>query len=120
MTGASDSHVDARREGGVFVVAPQGELDLASAPAVQAALDERDPSDAHVVLDLREVEFLDTSGLRLIVASARRAGADGYRFTVVRGSPRVHRIFEIAGLDQGEIAFVDDPADAGDAGVEGG
>jgi anti-anti-sigma factor len=116
MTGAYDSHVDSRRENGVFVVAPRGDVDLATAPGVQAALESREPSDDCVLLDLRAVDFLDTSGLRLIVGYAERARADGFDFAVVRGSARVHRIFEIAGLGQDEIPFVDDPADVADGG----
>jgi len=111
MTGAYDSEVDARRAGGALVVAPRGDLDLESAPAVQATLDQREPSDSRVVLDLRAVEFLDTSGLRLIVRCAEQARRDGFSFEVVRGSRHVQRIFAIAGLDSGEIAFVDDLTD---------
>lgn len=93
------------------MVAPRGDVDIASASAVQAALEARAGNDETLVLDLRAVEFLDTSGLRLVVEFSRRARDGGYRFAVVRGSERVHRIFQIAGIDDAEVDFVDDPAE---------
>jgi anti-anti-sigma factor len=111
-----DAGFDSWREEGALVVAPRGDLDLASAPSIQAALQSLEPDDRALVLDLRKVDFLDTSGIRIVVEARRLADTGGYRFAVVRGSPRIHRIFEIAGLDNPDL-FVDDPAEliGGDA-----
>ena len=51
-----------------------------------------------LVLDLRAVGFMDTSGLRLVISQQRRAEAGGYRFVVVPGSAKIQRLFEIAGF----------------------
>ena len=68
-------------------------------------------SGGRLVLDLRGVEFLDTSGLNLILEQQRLADADGFSFTVVQGPEHVQRLFEIAGLNH-RLHFVADPAEA--------
>ena len=66
-----------------------------------------------VLLDLRSLDFIDSSGLRVVVGAHRAAEERGGRFTCVRGAPgsTVHRIVEIAGID-GVIEMVDDPSAA--------
>ena len=54
--------------------------------------------------DLAGLSFMDSTGLRLIVAAAARAGEAGRRFVVVRGPDPVHRVLELTGLDRLEIA----------------
>jgi anti-anti-sigma factor len=62
-----------------------------------------------VLLDLREVGFMDTSGLRLVIEEQQRAASNGYRFAVVPGSRKVQRLFEIAGLAGDDGLFVEPP-----------
>ncbi len=94
-----------------IVVTPRGELDMASAPELEQAVMPRLSEGAWIVLDLRSLEFIDSSGLRVVVGVHRAAEEQGGRFTCVRGQPgsTVHRIVEIAGID-GVIEMVDDPA----------
>ena len=94
------------------VVTPRGELDMASAPELEQAVMPRLDSGAWVVLDLRALDFIDSSGLRVVVGAHRAAEDGGGRFTCVRGAAgsTVHRIVEIAGID-GVIEMVDDPAE---------
>jgi anti-sigma B factor antagonist len=90
----------------------RGELDLATAPELEELLEARIDS-GDVVLDLRALEFMDSSGVRVLVAAHTRAGRAGTRLIVVRperGSA-VRKIIEISGLD-GELNLVDDPAQA--------
>lgn len=77
------------------VVAPRGDIDIATSGQVLAALAAA-PGD--VALDLREVTFLDSSGLRVIVQQERRAQEEGHAFGIVPGPPEVQRILEIAGV----------------------
>jgi anti-anti-sigma factor len=93
-----------------IVVTPRGELDMASAPELEQALLPRIEEGGWVVLDLRTLDFIDSSGLRVVVGAHRSAEDRGGRFTCVRGEPgtTVHRIVEIAGID-GVIEMVDDP-----------
>jgi anti-sigma B factor antagonist len=96
------------RDGGVAVIAT-GEIDLWSAPEVKAALAAHGKSAASVVLDLRGVTFMDSSGLGLIVESNQRARKHGFRFAVaVGGASDVHRILEMSGLMK-VLELVDDP-----------
>lgn len=61
------------------------------------------------MLDLRQLEFIDSSGLSLIVSEQQRSREDGFRFAVaVGGSPAVRRLFELTGL-LGTLTLVDDP-----------
>jgi anti-sigma B factor antagonist len=92
------------------VVTPRGELDMASAPELEQAVMPRLQDARWVVLDLRSLDFIDSSGLRVVVGAHRRAEERGGRFTCVRGAQgtTVHRIVEIAGID-GVIEMVDDP-----------
>ena len=94
-------------------VVPHGELDMASAPDLEQAIMPRLEGGAWIVLDLRSLDFIDSSGLRVVVGAHRAAEERGGRFTCVRGATgtTVHRIVEIAGID-GVIEMVDDPADA--------
>jgi anti-anti-sigma factor len=93
------------------VVVPRGELDMASAPELEQAIMPRLQQGTWVVLDLRSLDFIDSSGLRVVVGAHRSAEESGGRFTCVRGAAgsTVHRIVEIAGID-GVIEMVDDPA----------
>ena len=88
-----------RHEAGRLVVAPAGDLDISVVDRMRGVLAERAPGEA-LELDLRRLEFLDTSGLQLIVEAHRDASREGYPLTLVRGAPAVHRVFEIAGLDR--------------------
>jgi anti-anti-sigma factor len=94
------------------VITPRGELDMASAPELEQAVMPRLQDAGWVVLDLRSLDFIDSSGLRVVVGAHRTADERGGRFTCVRGAPgtTVHRIVEIAGID-GVIEMVDDPAE---------
>jgi anti-sigma B factor antagonist len=95
------------------VVTPRGELDMASAPELEQTVMPRLRDATWVVLDLRSLDFIDSSGLRVVVGAHRAAEERGGRFTCVRGAAgtTVHRIVEIAGID-GVIEMVDDPAEA--------
>lgn len=64
---------------GWCVVSVQGEVDLASAPALETALDELLPGQGSVrfVLDLSRVGYLDSTGLAVLHAFRRRLGSDG-------------------------------------------
>ena len=92
------------------VVTPRGELDMATAPELEQAVMPRLDEGRWIVLDLRSLDFIDSSGLRVVVGAHRSAEEHSGRFTCVRGAPgsTVHRIVEIAGID-GVIEMVDDP-----------
>jgi anti-anti-sigma factor len=95
-----------RRVGDATFVSARGDIDLSTLDKAVTALDEARAGAAMLVLDLREVGFMDTSGLRLVIEEQQRAAEGGYRFAVVPGPSRVQRLFEIAGLAGQEGLFV--------------
>ncbi|MEA2290457.1 MAG: hypothetical protein QOD55_2454 [Solirubrobacteraceae bacterium] len=97
------------RDGRVHVTL-RGELDLATAPELEELLEAR-IDDGEVVVDLRDLEFMDSSGVRVLVAAHARAGRAGTRLILVRPArgSAVSKIIDVSGLD-GELTLVDDPA----------
>lgn len=85
---------------GAAVVIPTGELDLATAPALDAALGRAFESigSGRVVLDLRELEFIDSSGLRTLLTARRSAEQAGASFSLIAGHRGLERTLEIAGV----------------------
>lgn len=117
MTPSSHLSLEVKREGSATVVMARGDIDLSTLFKATAALDGAREGARSLILDLREVGFMDTSGLRLIIEEQQRAAAGGYRFGVVRGPSRIQRLLEIAGLAGEDELFVDappNPAGGGD------
>jgi anti-sigma B factor antagonist len=78
------------------IVVPRGELDLASADALDAeARRLRASGFAQIVIDLREVEFIDSTGLGVLLSLRNDAKRDGHDLTLVSGPRAVQRVFEL-------------------------
>ena len=89
--------VDPDRES--VIVRPVGELDLATAPIVDAQLSELEAAGFRsVVLDLRRLRFMDSTGLALLLTWQAKARAEGVELRVLPGPPAVQRVFEVAGV----------------------
>ena len=101
--------------GRVVRVTAVGELDLSTADpladAVRCLLERHRPSQ--LILDLRGLTFLDSSGLHLLSALAGEARARDWRLTGVRGPEHVQQTIEWVGLHE-HLEMVDDPAGVGD------
>lgn len=92
--------VRARPDRDRVIVAVSGELDLVSVGALQDTLDElRDVGWSSVVLDLRQLTFIDSTGLSLLLQAERAARREGSSFAIVDGSPAVARLLEVVGLE---------------------
>lgn len=89
-------------DGGVGVVLPvDGDVDVATAPLLRQRLDSLlDNGRSEVVVDLSAVGFLDSSGLGALVWGLKKAKARGGWVRLVVVEPRVHRMFELTGLDR--------------------
>jgi anti-anti-sigma factor len=74
-----------------------GELDLATAPRLDDAISSVPPS-SHLVIDLLECTFLDSSGVRTLASAGRATTEDG-RVSLVAVDPGILRILEISGID---------------------
>jgi anti-anti-sigma factor len=106
-----DFRVGRRLEDGVAVVVPEGDIDLKTAGAVRTELEAARAEAQRVVLDLRQVAFMDSSGIRLLVEAQHAADRDSFSFAVIPGPRAVQRLFELAGLE-GRLTLLDDPAQA--------
>ena len=108
MSDAPAFSARAERRDDRSVVVVSGELDLASVDDLQAALARPEAQAGSLVFDLRDVTFIDSSGLSVIVASHQRMRAAQGRFAVVVSRPSaVHRLFELCGLTE-TLAITDD------------
>ena len=86
-----------RRDGDTHVIGLLGELDIAGASTLESELLRVEATDAaQIVVDLGSLDFIDSTGIRLIVMAADRCA--GGRLTLLRGPQRVHRVFEITDL----------------------
>ena len=91
-------------------IALVGELDIASAPQFEEGLEKVEgDAPAVLVLDLRKVEFIDSTGLRAVISADERARSGGRRLVIIRGTTAVERVFSVTQLDQ-RLEIVDDPA----------
>jgi anti-anti-sigma factor len=80
-------------------IVPIGDIDLATVDQVDHRMRELlEVGFRHFVLDLRQVTFLDSSGLRLILVWDAHARQNGISFALIKGPADVQRVFEVAGL----------------------
>ena len=109
----SDFRAEASVSDGAATIRLEGELDLTSATEAEETLRrvEEEPATTNLRLDLRALRFLDSTGLRVILAADSRARRAGRRLTIVPGPEAVHRVFRIALLD-GRLEFVDPDGEA--------
>ena len=83
------------------VIRVEGELDIATAPALESALLHALDSEApSIVLDLERVSFIDSMGLRVLVWAARQSREDGDRLRIDCGSGVVQRMIALTNLDR--------------------
>ena len=93
-----------------------GALDLASAPQLEKTLREPELQTHLVVLDLRRLAFMDSSGVHAIVDASIRARKLGHRLVLVHGSPDINRMWALTGssddVEIGDIALAAQPVQA--------
>ncbi len=86
------------RDGDTQVISLCGELDLANCTTAEAELHEALDSGTEVVVDMRELEFLDSTGIALLVAALRRNG-DATRLRFIPSQfPAVTRVLQVTGI----------------------
>lgn len=104
-------HPSAEREGqfnvsletgpGLYTVALSGELDIATADQLTAALDDLAPaSGERVIIDLTAVSFMDSTGLRILIAANGDATDGSYELFIVTGESPAKRVLELTRMDE--------------------
>jgi anti-sigma B factor antagonist len=96
---------------GAVTLRLSGALDIAYAYRFDAALRRAERDTRCLVLDLRELDFVDSAGISRILAARRRARRAGRRLVLVRGSKAIQRFLQLAALTE-HFEFVSRPEDA--------
>ena len=86
--------------GGLAVVTPPAETDLANAERLREALELAGPEDATVVVDMTANRFCDSSGLSVLIRAHKRAQAGGGEIRLVMDGATMQRVFKVTGLDR--------------------
>jgi anti-sigma B factor antagonist len=90
--------VDIQRRDDVAIVRPRHELDLSTVETLRAALDGVEDV-ARLVLDLRELSFMDSTGLHLLLELDERARCRRFELSLVAPAPPADRTIKLCGLD---------------------
>lgn len=95
-----DLELKIRQKSGITVVGAAGEIDVFTAPDLDAGLGEVIAAGGvRIVLDLTGVTFLDSTGLGVLVKSLKSVRAEQGWVRLVIGSQKIRKIFDITGLD---------------------
>ena len=86
----------AARDGVVLALA--GELDLATVDLLTTRLADAARNGQSVVLDLSDLDFIDSSGIRAFLQATAEASRDGWSFAITQPPARIQRVFEVAGV----------------------
>src|SRR5271166_4891907 len=83
------------------VVVLDGELDMANAPLLASAIESEQLAGAKtVVLDLQQLSFLDSTGLRVLLSARELCWRRGQEFAITPGSPQVQRLLSVTGVGE--------------------
>ncbi len=92
-------HVVVKTETARVVVVPHGELDLATVGLLDTEIQElRAKRCAAIVLDLRQLAFMDSMGLRLLLRCDTEARSDGISFAIIEGDGPPRRLLDVTRL----------------------
>jgi anti-sigma B factor antagonist len=94
---------------GAITLELRGELDLVASPVLERAMEDQSQSDVQlIVVDLRRLDFMDSTGLHTVLRIQQAAHEVGRRFALIRGPDQVQRLFELTGLAE-TLTIVDSP-----------
>jgi anti-sigma B factor antagonist len=94
-------NVSVTSDAGSHSVALSGELDIATANQLTEQLEGVQPvSGDRLVIDLSAVSFMDSTGLRVLIAANRNATAGGYSLVIVTGESPAKRVLELTRMDE--------------------
>lgn len=97
-------------DNGTASLSLEGELDLATASALEQRLGElEDDGSTHLTVDLAGLAFIDSTGLRVLLQANARADERGHELTLHPARETVQRVFEVTGAQQA-LHFVPPPA----------
>ena len=92
--------LEATRDPDQVCVRLKGELDIAAAPVARDRIAELIAKGRDLVLDLRGLSFIDSSGLNVLLRLANDSTRDGWSLSLIPGSSSVQRIFQLTGTEE--------------------
>lgn len=96
-----DLSLKARAQDPFFVIEVGGEVDVYTAPKLRETIVSAvDAGHRQLIIDVESVDFLDSTGLGVLVGSLKRVRADGGSLDIVCTHERILKIFDITGLDK--------------------
>jgi anti-sigma B factor antagonist len=96
-----DLDIETTQRGGATVLRVQGEIDVYTAPRLrQKLVDLVDAGDTRIVVDMEKVEFLDSTGLGVLVEGLKRIKSKDGSFSIVVTQDKILKIFDITGLSK--------------------
>jgi anti-sigma B factor antagonist len=105
----SHFRVQVANKGEAAIVSISGELDLASSPALQEELDRAAAANSQMlIIDLRELDFMDSTGLSVLVRAHQRIEEQGRQLAMVKGPQQVQRLLSLTGVAE-RLTVVDEP-----------
>ena len=95
----SDFFVETQTNGRAVTLTMSGELDLVSAPVLEEALGQLTEPDVElIIVDLRGLAFMDSTGLHLLIQAQKHAHDCGRSFALVRGGDQIQRLLDVTGV----------------------
>lgn len=108
MTQSTPFDMDSERDADSARLTVAGELDIATVPQLQEAIDSMlSDGVSDLLLDLRQLAFIDSSGLRMLILLSSRADGEGWTLRLLRPADRSLSVFEITGADE-NLPFVEE------------
>ena len=109
LNSSSPFGVTIEQRGSAAYVTLDGELDISTAQRLEDDLRRIEAEQPElIVLDLQQLTFMESTGLRLLIMADARAREDGRRLAIVRGNEMVHRVMRMTRLDE-RLDIVEDP-----------
>lgn len=96
-----DLGIDVARDGGIAIIRLTGELDAyTSGRFREVMIDTISTGAEHLLINLANVEYIDSSGLGALVGGLKRISERNGRMVIVASRPQVRKVFEITGLEK--------------------
>ncbi len=108
MSSPPPFRVEVRPERERVRVVAHGELDLVTVPQLDARIEQlRSRGFATIALDLRQLAFMDSTGLRLLLRLNAESRANGFRFVIIDCDGPVRRLLQLTRIDE-QFDYADD------------
>lgn len=82
----------------ILLIEPSGRLDSVSSPALDQSIAASLAGNSRLVLDLRDLEYISSAGLRVLLGAAKKVKQLGGRLILCGLKPHIHEVFEISGF----------------------